>query len=264
MNKEQLSDILGEIDDAFLEEAELYRANHRHTAALRIAALAACLCLVLTAVLLPLARRIASAPESPLSTPGDIAPHLVLDGRTYMISPYLEVTDTLPEGFSYACRAPVGGFDACDCYTNPATPAWIYVHQAVYDNVTGEAPMKYVRYVDLSIRGKDFVCVDDTVYVSLWSIAPDESPQLYARAKETYGISIKGDAPAGFISLGKADFSGYDTIPQGKLSSNTGAEEILSCPDDPDILLVSTAWHTVPDESGEMRHTGWNTYIRWN
>ena len=264
MKKEQLCDTLGEIDEAFIEEAEQYHANRRRTAFLRVAAIAACLCLVLTAVILPLVHRL-DIPESPSEAPsGDLAPDLILDDKTYMISPYLEVSDTLPEGFAYAGRAPIGGFDSCDYYLNPAIPDWVYVHQEVYNNITGETPMKYVRYVDLSIRGKDFVCVDDVLYVSLWSISPTESPQLYARAQETYGIRIEGDAPADFISLGKALFSGWDTLPQGTLASNTGTEEVLHCPDDPDVLLVSTAWHTAPDETGEMRHTGWNVYIRFS
>ena len=263
MKAEQLCDLLGELDETFIEEAELYHANRRRTAFLRIAALAACLCLVLTAVVLPLMHRTASSPESPACDPADLAPHLLYNGKTFIISPYLEISDTLPEGFTFVGSAPAGGFDSCDLYTNPAFPEWVYVHQEVYNNLTGETPMKYVRYVDLAIRGKDFVCVNGAVYVSLWSVAPSESPQLYARAQETYGIRIKGDAPAGFASLGKAEFSGYDTVPQGVLSSNTGTEDVLFCPNDPDILLVSTAWHTAPDETGETRHTGWNTYIRY-
>lgn len=260
MKKEDLAALLNDIDDEHILDAETYAEPKSRRTALRIAALVACLCLVLTAVALPLIHR--AKPQEPM-LPIDTAPPNILLGDTmYVVSPYLEMSDTLPEGFFLAGSAPAGGFDACDYYLNSDIPHWVYVHQEVYNNLTGETQMKYVRYVDLAIRGKDFVCVSDTLYVSLWSLSPDESPALYAYAEEAYGIRIEGDAPDGFISLNKANFSGYDTIPTGALASNTGAEEILFSQADPDILLVSTAWHAAPDDTGEQRHTGWNVYIR--
>ena len=261
MKKEDFAALLTDIDDEHLLDAEAFAEPKPRRIALRIAALAACLCLVLTAVVLPLLHR--AEPQEPMSPIDTAPPHILLGGTMYIVSPHLEMSDELPEGFSYAGTAPAGGFEACDYYTNPATPEWVYVHQEVYNNITGETPMKYVRYVDQAIRGKDFVCVGDALYVSLWSISPDEAPELYASTMEICGIRIEGDAPEGFISLGKAAFSGWDTIPAGALASNTGTEEVLYDPADPDILLVSTAWHTAPDENGEQRHTGWNAYIRY-
>ena len=261
MKKEDFAALLTDIDDEHILDAEIYTEPKPRRIALRIAALAACLCLVLTAVILPLLHN--AKPQEPMSPIDTAPPHILLGGTMYVISPHLEMSDTLPEGFAYAGTAPAGGFDACDYFTNPAMPEWVYVHQEVCNNLTGETSMKYVRYVDQAIRGKDFVCVGDALYVSLWSISPDEAPALYTRAEETYGIRIEGDAPDGFISLGKAAFSGWDTIPAGVLASNTGTEEVLYDPADPDILLVSTAWHTAPDENGEQRHTGWNVYIRY-
>ena len=261
MKKEDFAALLTDIDDEHILDAEAFAEPKSRRIGLRIAALAACLCLVLTAVILPLLHN--AKPQEPMSPIDTAPPHILLGGTMYVISPHLEMSDELPEGFSYAGTAPAGGFDACDYYTNPAMPEWVYVHQQVYNNITGETPMKYVRYVDQAIRGKDFVCVHNALYVSLWSISPDEAPELYSRAEETYGIRIEGDAPEGFISLGNTDFSGHDTIPAGTLASNTGTEEALQNPAAPDILLVSTAWHTAPDENGEQRHTGWNVYIRY-
>ena len=95
--------------------------------------------------------------------------------------------------------------------------------------------------------------------------APDVSHEYYDKMENTYGIRIEGDAPAGFASVGIAEFSGNDTIPRGMLVSNEGAYEVYADPNKPDVVLVATKWHTAPvGENGETSHSGFNVYIRYD
>ena len=95
--------------------------------------------------------------------------------------------------------------------------------------------------------------------------APDVSHEYYDKMENTYGIRIEGDAPAGFASVGIAEFSGNDTIPRGMLVSNAGAYEVYANPGDPDVVLVATTWVTAPvGENGETNHSGFNVYIRYD
>lgn len=83
--------------------------------------------------------------------------------------------------------------------------------------------------------------------------------------KSIYGIRIEGDVPDGFISVGAAEFSGDDTIPRGKLACNVGAYDVYANPDDPDIVLLPTYWHTHTQEEGkDTQHEGYNVYIRYD
>ena len=68
-----------------------------------------------------------------------------------------------------------------------------------------------------------------------------------------------------FLSLGLTEFSGYDSLPTGTLSSNVGALEVYAHPDQPDLILVSTQWYTATkEEGGQTLHTGFNVYIRYD
>ena len=127
-----------------------------------------------------------------------------------------------------------------------------------------------MRYVDIRLRGKDIVCYNGEYYISMWSAestgdSPDVSNEYFDTMEGIYGIRIEGDAPDGFVSAGIAEFSGHDTIPRGALTSNEGAYEVYVNPNEPDVILVSTQWHTAPvGENGEKDHSGFNVYIRYN
>ena len=267
MKKEEFCALLSELKDEHIQEAESYRVHRKKAVWLRVGAIAACLC-VLLALFLPLVHQ--EEPEAPSADAADVAPHVILGDTTYIVSSYLAMSEELPEGFSYAGTVSLYGEEGHAYYTNPDCPEWIYIRQEMrYDGTQDEhgallqtePHMEYVRYVDSTIRGRDFVSYNGALYVSMWSVSPTESPQLYARAEETYGIRIEGEAPDGFLSAGTAEFSGHDTLPKGTLSSNTGTEEVYADPDDPEVLLVSTKWHIAPDETGESLHRGFNVYI---
>ena len=94
---------------------------------------------------------------------------------------------------------------------------------------------------------------------------PDVSHEYYDKMESTYGIRIEGEPPAGFASVGIAEFSGNDTIPRGVLVSNEGAYEVYADSNNPDVVLVATKWHTAPvGENGETSHSGFNVYIRYD
>ena len=152
-------------------------------------------------------------------------------------------------------------------YVNPDIPTWVYVYQEVYDNITQQSSMKYVRYVDGRIRGKDYISCDGRLYVSMWSAnywgdSPDVTEERYEQVEAEYGIRMEGEAPANFVHLGKAEFTGYDTIPNLALGCNTESPEVYLNTGDETILLASTVWYTAPDANGEQRHEGYNVYIR--
>ena len=204
---------------------------------------------------------------------------LVVNGKKYLVSSYLAVSDELPDGFVHAGKADIGGLKGCLYFINPDVPEWVYVYQEVMTDGTVDATgtlnrtdphNAYVRYVDIRLRGKDIVCYNGEYYISMWSAepsgdSPDVSNEYFDTMKGIYGIRIEGDAPDGFVSAGIAEFSGYDTIPRGALTSNEGAYEVYVNPNEPDVILVSTQWHTAPvGENGEKDHSGFNVYIRYN
>ena len=200
--------------------------------------------------------------ESPNDTiaPSDGPSSLVVNGKKYLISSYLAVSDELPDGFVHAGEADIGGLKGCLYFINPDVPEWVYVYQEVMTDGTVDANgalnrtdphNAYVRYVDIRLRGKDIVCYNGEYYISMWSAepfgdSPDVSNEYYDTMEGSYGIRIEGDAPDGFVSAGIAEFSGHDTIPRGALTSNGGAYEVYVNPNEPDVILVSTQWHTAP------------------
>lgn len=261
------------VDPAYVEAAGDPQKRKR-PAWVKWGALAACLCVLL---ILPvfLAHPV-ETPQKPES--GDGPPSLVVEGIVFYISPHFALSQELPTGFSYAGEADVGGFENCSYYVNPDMPEWVYVYQEVLTDGTvdstgsltrTEPHHAYVRYVDERLRGKDLVSYHGSYYISLWSAQcygdqPDVNAEYYDSMETRYGIRIKGDAPESFSHVGTAEFSGYDTIPSGTLSSNQGTHEIYFDANEPDVLLVSTSWYTAPDENGETRHEGFNVYIRYD
>ena len=278
MNRKDLYNAVNEVDDDILERSETASRSKKKPVWLKWGAIAACLCLVVSIAIPVLFQQ---SPDTPHDTmdPSDGPSSLVVNGVSYLISPNLAVSNDLPDGFVHAGEASVGGFENCPYYTNPDMPEWVYVYHEVSTDgkvdATGtlnrtEPHNAYVRYVDERLRGKDLVCYNGEYYISMWSAqdygsAPDVSHEYYDKMENTYGIRIEGDAPAGFASVGIAEFSGNDTIPRGMLVSNAGAYEVYANPGDPDVVLVATTWVTAPvGENGETNHSGFNVYIRYD
>ena len=187
----------------------------------------------------------------------DTIPQVEVDGTTYLVSAYLWGENQLPEGFTSAGTLPDGEFAGAEYYTSPDDPLWVYVKHED----------KYQRYVDQAIRGKDYICYNDQLYISLWSSnyygdPPDMSQEEFEAAKAVYGIRIEADSVPGYESVGMAEFSGYETVPTGALSCNTLPEEVYANPNEPEFLLFPTVWYTHTDqEEEETRHTGFNVYV---
>lgn len=255
MKREELFDVLGDISPEYVAEA----AQKPRTGWGGWAALAACLCLVALAAAWPVMG--ASTPQTPEAEAADGAPSAVVEDVTYIISPYLEHSDSLPAGFAYGGSCRVAGQE-WDYYTSEAQPLWLYVYQEVYDNVAQQSEMRYVRYVHSRIRGVDYISWEGRLYVSMWSADGSLSDTRFDQVRQQYGIRIEGEAPAGFASLGRAEFTGHDTLPTAPLGCNTGSPEVWCCAVDESILLASTDWYTAPDENGEQHHTGYNVYVQ--
>ncbi len=277
MNEYDLYRSFDSVDDDILERSEKVQSKRRRPWLKWGALAAACLC-VTAAVCLPRLRH--PVPEQPtVQTPDDTAEpgvgpsSLTVNGNSYIISSYLAVSTELPEGFTQAGTADVGGYEDRPYYTNPDVPEWVYVYQEVRADGTVDATGTlnrtephdaYVRFVDERLRGKDLVCHDGEYYISLWSAHsygehPDVTSEYYEAMKNAYDLRIEGSAPEGFVSVGTAVFTGHDTIPREALSSNQGADEIYANPDVPEVLLVSTRW-----SSASGQHTGFNVYIRYD
>ncbi len=253
MKREELFELLGDIAPEYVAEAD--RRPKRVWQ--RWAALAACLCLVVGAVVLP--GLLSPAPQDPEAADGP--PSTVVEGVGYTISPYLEHSTDLPAGFAYGGSCRVLG-QQWDYYTSEEQPLWLYVYQEVYDNAAQCFNMRYVRYVNSRIRGVDYISWQGRLYVSMWSADNDLTDQREQEVQQQYGLRLEGQPPAGFVLLGTAEFSGHDTLPTAPLGCNTGSPRVWSCTGDETILLAETEWHTAPDASGEQHHTGFNVYVQ--
>lgn len=281
MKKEHISDALNMLNDDIIEETNKVRANAKPTRKwVKWGAVAACLCLLVATIPIFL-----NKPETP-KTGRDLEngtaarpSHIIVENRTFYISPYLSASDKLPDGFKEAGKANVGGFENCPYFLNPAIPEWVYVYHEVrtdgtYDS-TGtltrtEPHSAYVRYVDERLRGKDLISYNDKKYISIWSAdplgeTPDVTMEYYDEMKSTYGVRIEGTVPDEFTLAGTAKFSGYDTIPTGILSSNTGTAKVYYTSGTPDVILMETSWFTAPvGENSETQHRGFNVYILYD
>ena len=277
MRGNELLDKMAFIDQKFIEAAEI-RPKKRKRPYLKWAAAAACFVLIAAAAIPAVLNRTSTRPEN-FDQSGTCPESLTVNGTEYVISPHLAVSDELPAGFAYAGEADLGFKETCPYYTDPSTPEWVYVYQEVYTDGTvdetgslarTDAHNAYMRYVDSRLRGKDLICVDGNYYISMWSAdaygdTPDVIKEYYDSMKNAYGIRIEGSAPDGFVSAGTAEFSGYDTVPRGELASNNGKNEIFTNPAEPDVVLEATEWYTAPSgSSGEVKHTGFDVYIRYD
>lgn len=260
--------------------AESERPREKKRARAGRGALAACLCLLAAA---PFLLRALNTFQLPLFSTGGGSgpPNITIDGRTFYVSSHVSVSCELPDGFALAGETTVAdsGLGDCPYYLNPDLPEWVYVYHEVNTDGTLDAlghlnrtepHDAYVRYVDQRLRGKDLLCCQGELYISMWSADyygedPDVSEAYHDEMEERFGLRIEGDAPDGFVSVGIAAFSGHDTIPSGTLSSNQGQAEVYCSPNEPDVALVRTHWFTsTKEEGGETRHEGFDVYIRYD
>ncbi len=202
MTAEKLYALLGEVDDNLIAGAETYRYAPKVSKKtwVSLAALAACLCLVISlwppaimndsaAPMSPEAPGAAATPETPMgptqeapsTTPAhpeevpqtpaesELLPRLTVDGVTYVLSEHLTaITLTQPEGFTYTGESSQGPY-----YTSPDHPLWVYVLQTVTTDGTCDpsgtmTPIDpqpgYVRYVADWLRSADLVWVEGQLY----------------------------------------------------------------------------------------------------
>ncbi len=274
MRKEELFELLSDVNEGYVADARKIR---KHKAWIKWMSAAACLCLVILAAAIIYPQPEAEVPSAPMeSMPGDMAPNLTANGRRYFISPYLAVSKTLPEGFEFAGKVDVGGFEDCAYYVNPQMPEWIYVYQEVRTDGTVDESgtlnqtkphMAYARYVEERLRGKDLLCYENQLYISMWSVDcwnenPDTNKNLRDEIYTEYGVRM-GDAEVSkdFESVGVAQFSGKDTIPRGNLVSNQAELEVLVNQQDKRIVLVEAEWYTAVYENGTVPLHGYDVYI---
>lgn len=276
MRKEDFAEVLGDISENYVKEAETIKKT-KNPVWLKWGAAAACLCLV---VGLAFFTREPSAPQGGISPESGGPPHLVIDNRKFLISAHVSVADELPEGFVAAGNINVvGGLENCPYYLNPDVPEWVYVYHEVRTDGTVDAAgtlkntpphNAYVRYVDERLRNKDLVCYQGKYYISMWSAdchgdAPDVTREYYDKMDSLYGKRIEGTVPNGFELAGTAVFAGNDTVPTGSLASNEGEAAVYYDPNDPAVILVETHWFTATaEENGETRHEGYTVYILYD
>ena len=270
MRGNELLDKMELADPAYVEAADRKPLRQRH-GWIPWAAAAACLCLLLAAI--PAFSQKPSTPQEGTTDYGG-PPRVAVNGRTYVISPYLASSEELPDGFTYAGTTDVdNGFEDCAYYTNPDIPEWIYVYQEVRTDGTVDETgtlvstpphNAYTRYVDERLRGKKLVCFDGNYYISMWSAwysgeDPDVIEAYYEKIYEQYGIQIEGAVPDGFTLAGTAAFSGDDTVPKGTLASNEGEVEVYYDASNPEVILVEARWFTV-----QGAHDGFDVYILYD
>lgn len=270
MRGNELLDKMELADPAYVEAADRKPLRQRR-GWIPWAAAAACLCLLIAAI--PAFSQKPSTPQEGTTDYGG-PPRVAVNGRTYVISPYLANAEELPDGFTYAGTTDVdNGFEDCAYYTNPDIPEWIYVYQEVRTDGTVDETgtlvstpphNAYTRYVDERLRGKKLVCFDGNYYISMWSAwysgeDPDVIEAYYEKIYEQYGIQIEGAVPDGFTLAGTAAFSGDDTVPKGTLASNEGEVEVYYDASNPEVILVEARWFTV-----QGAHDGFDVYILYD
>ena len=270
MRGNELLDKMELADPAYVEAADRKPLRQRR-GWIPWAAAAACLCLLIAAI--PVFSLKPSTPQEGTTDYGG-PPRVAVNGRTYVISPYLANAEELPDGFTYAGTTDVdNGFEDCAYYTNPDIPEWIYVYQEVRTDGTVDETgtlvstpphNAYTRYVDERLRGKKLVCFDGNYYISMWSAwysgeDPDVIEAYYEKIYEQYGIQIEGAVPDGFTLAGTAAFSGDDTVPKGTLASNEGEVEVYYDASNPEVILVEAHWFTV-----QGAHDGFDVYILYD
>lgn len=258
MTREELFEVMEDIDERFVKEAKEPRAKRKTPGWLKWGALAACLCLVVITALW------ADVADEPIGNDRATPPMVRVNGTDYMLTGRGAMYQECPEGFVFTGTFEDGDYEGIPYYTKPEMPEHIYL----YFDYRADGTMDYVRFVDVKIRGDDYVRCNGQLYISCWSAKtygddPDLTNGDYNLAKAKYGLRFEGEAPDGFEFMGKAEFEGYEIVPQGELSCNTDAWErdVWADPEDDSIILVSTAWHTNKGNLS-VRHTGFDVYFK--
>lgn len=119
----------------------------------------------------------------------------------------------LPEGYTeYGPTIPVerraekdgelaAGFEGT-IYTSEATPEAVYILGSVYDSISKERKLQYVRFVSETLLAQeDTLCWQDA---------------LYREAENHEGETL----PEGFTEVGKLCYVGWDALPRNDLETN--------------------------------------------
>lgn len=275
-------DLIGYIDNEFIEKADNYKSNKIKYSRV-IFTMAACMCVVIGCVIF-FGNNSPKTPEGSVSEKHyqdgctDIMSHIDINGKSYYPGANITVKNELPEGFDYAGEADLGWDKPCKYYINTDAPECIYVYQEVTTNgktdasntmINTEPHFAYLRYVDIRLRGKSIVKYNSSYYISMWSAddysdTPDVTEEYYNSVFNIYDVRIEGEAPEGFEFVGKTDFSGDETVPKDNMTSNKGKLDLFADPDNPDIILLSTEWYThTSTEKKETLHKGFDVYIKY-
>jgi len=235
-------------------------------------------CLVLAAALaLP---RISGGEEEPSygePAGGNDGRYFELNGRTYgRPGRASDITNELPEGFSLAGQITVAG-EEVPYYTNPETPQLLYIRTTVTTNgevdptghiVRTEPHLGYILYAEDGLYHRDLISYNGKLFLSMWSAVsygedPDVPDAFYTYVQETYDLTTDS-LPEGFVSVGTAEFSGFNTIPTGPLSfngrigSNEAPIEVFANSAADDVIFAAVVSSpTRPSSSGE-----YDTFIR--
>lgn len=297
MRGDEFLDKMGLVDPAYVEGADRVPVRKkcrrincasvtgrmsacRGSSRAKWAAVAACLCLAIAAVpfLINVTENLRDETDG-AGIPECGPPYVVVGDRKFFDSPYLVVTDELPEGFVEAGTVDIvgGGYKNCPYYVNPDIPEWIYLYHEVHTDGTVDETGTlintpphdaYVRYVDERLRGRDLVCYDGRYYISLLSadIGSDVTEEYFNTYDRPYKVRVEERVPEGCVLAGTAEFSGYDTVPKGSLASNKEAARVYYSPDDPNVIFVETHWFSAPDEGEEeeKRHVAFDVYILYD
>ncbi len=158
IKSEDILNALGRADEQYILEAAPGQKKKRR---IRVywGTAAALLCLIVSLPFLMLSKKPSETPDKT----GDSAPCVMVDGKNYIISPYLSTTGNCPEGFLYGGQINEGFMKGCGYYVSPDIPEWVYVYQDTWENTASDSSTsrkEYVRYVDERIRGKDLICYE--------------------------------------------------------------------------------------------------------
>lgn len=263
MNAEQFSEALGEIDSRYPAEAEAYRPPLSRW--FRYAAVAACLVLAVF-----VGGKFLAAPEAKPETPnaGDGPPSVEIDGRAYILSPFFDYYEEMPDGYTESGTVFSEEWNAAlPLATSPENPLRVFL----LHKQTPDTPAVWVPYVDFALRGRDLLSYNGVLYISMWTAqywdgsSGDVSEDFYKVMRNCLGnirITKRIDS---FVSVGIPEFSGHDLVPTGTLSANKELGEVFADPAFPDAVLVSTFWYThTPEETQQTRHEGYDIYIRYS
>lgn len=264
MNKEKrVLNILGQVDEKYIEEAVPCKQTHKKSGWIKWGAVAACLCLVVCIVAIPLMQI-----KQPSNTDFIGAPNILVGNTTFIKSTHMTEVETRPNGFEYGGVIETGTAKGCPYYISSEIPEWVYVMENVKQAGTvNEFNNAYVRYVSKEIRGKDFIRYNDKLYISMYSAQDAENVDkvLFNETQKNYGFIAKVLPTDVFSFVGMTAFEGFDLIPYDNFGSNTHEQEqqIFANANNDNIILVSTTQYDAPNNE-ETSHERFDIYIKYD